>query len=97
MVGGVLFQVIAREGSRLTELKARVEALCADLLCAQFLGWGDQVPPATSNKRVDGERAYRKAHRGEEVVLPPSSGPELLQPLRPSPDKPDRIGAQRLA
>ncbi|MDQ6741733.1 MAG: ATP-binding cassette domain-containing protein [Candidatus Dormibacteraeota bacterium] len=26
MVGGVLFQVIAREGSRLTELKARVEA-----------------------------------------------------------------------
>jgi tRNA pseudouridine55 synthase len=38
----------------------------------QFLGWTDQVPPATSNKRVDGERAYRKAHRGEEVVLPPS-------------------------
>lgn len=37
-----------------------------------FLGWTDQVPPATSNKRVDGERAWRKAHRGEEVVLPPS-------------------------
>jgi tRNA pseudouridine55 synthase len=37
-----------------------------------FLGWHDQVPPATSNKRVDGERAYRRAHRGEEVVLPPS-------------------------
>jgi tRNA pseudouridine55 synthase len=36
------------------------------------LGWRDQVPPATSNKRIDGERAYLKAHRGEAVVLPPS-------------------------
>lgn len=37
-----------------------------------FLGWTDQVAPATSNKRIDGERAYEKAHRGEEFVLPPS-------------------------
>ncbi len=37
-----------------------------------FVGWQDQVPPTHSNKRVDGERAYVKAHRGEEVVLPPS-------------------------
>jgi len=37
-----------------------------------FLGWRDQVPPTTSNKRVDGERAWRKAHRGESFVLPPS-------------------------
>jgi len=29
------------------------------------------VPPTTSNKRVEGERAYVKAHRGEPVVLPP--------------------------
>ena len=36
------------------------------------LGWREQVPPATSNKRVEGERAYVRAHRGEEVVLPPS-------------------------
>jgi tRNA pseudouridine55 synthase len=36
------------------------------------LGWREQVPPATSNKRVEGERAYARAHRGEEVVLPPS-------------------------
>ena len=35
-----------------------------------FLGWREQVPPATSNKRVGGERAYARAHRGEEVVLP---------------------------
>jgi tRNA pseudouridine55 synthase len=37
-----------------------------------FRGWTEQVPPATSNKRVDGERAYEKAHRGEAVTLPPS-------------------------
>jgi tRNA pseudouridine55 synthase len=37
-----------------------------------FVGWQDQVPPATSNKRIAGERAYAKAHRGEHVDLPPS-------------------------
>ncbi|MDC0710220.1 tRNA pseudouridine(55) synthase TruB [Stigmatella sp. ncwal1] len=37
-----------------------------------FRGWHDQVPPATSAKKLGGEPAYRKAHRGEEVVLPPS-------------------------
>ena len=36
------------------------------------LGWQEQTPPATSAKKVDGEPAYRKAHRGEEVFLPPS-------------------------
>ncbi|MFL5346001.1 MAG: tRNA pseudouridine(55) synthase TruB [Hyalangium sp.] len=39
---------------------------------AGFRGWHEQVPPATSAKKVDGEPAYRKAHRGEQVVLPPS-------------------------
>ena len=37
-----------------------------------FLGWRDQVPPATCAKKIGGESAYKKAHRGEEVVLPPS-------------------------
>ena len=37
-----------------------------------FLGWTDQVPPATSAKKVGGEPAYKKVHRGEEVSLPPS-------------------------
>ena len=36
-----------------------------------FLGWREQVPPATSNKRIGGERAYARAHRGEQVELPP--------------------------
>ncbi|MGA9526008.1 MAG: tRNA pseudouridine(55) synthase TruB [Myxococcaceae bacterium] len=37
-----------------------------------FLGWSDQVPPATSAKKIEGEPAYRKVHRGETVELPPS-------------------------
>ncbi len=43
-----------------------------DVRLADFLGWRDQVPPATCAKKIDGESAYKKAHRGEEVVLPPS-------------------------
>ena len=43
-----------------------------DAALARHLGWREQVPPATSNKRVDGERAYVRAHRGEQVLLPPS-------------------------
>jgi tRNA pseudouridine55 synthase len=39
---------------------------------ATFVGWHEQVPHATSAKRIGGERAYLKAHRGEEVVMPPS-------------------------
>ncbi len=38
---------------------------------AAVVGWRDQVPPATSAKRVDGERAYVRVHRGEAVTLPP--------------------------
>lgn len=37
-----------------------------------FLGWTGQVPPATSAKKIAGEAAYRKAHRGETVELPAS-------------------------
>lgn len=36
----------------------------------EFVGWREQVPPATSNKRIGGERAYARAHRGEPVELP---------------------------
>jgi tRNA pseudouridine55 synthase len=38
----------------------------------QFVGWHEQTPHATSAKRIDGQRAYIKAHRGEEVVMPAS-------------------------
>lgn len=49
-----------------------VDAARADEVLQGFLGWTQQVPPATSNKRVGGERAYVRAHRGEVVELPPS-------------------------
>ena len=50
-------------------------ALTAETLDAAvvaFVGWQEQTPPATSNKRVGGERAYVKAHRGEDVKLAPA-------------------------
>jgi tRNA pseudouridine55 synthase len=53
------------DASRLTP--ALIEAALPE-----FLGWRDQVPPMHSNKRIDGERAYVKAHRGEVFELPPS-------------------------
>lgn len=37
-----------------------------------FLGWTLQTPPTTSAKKIDGEPAYKKVHRGEAVTLPPS-------------------------
>jgi tRNA pseudouridine55 synthase len=39
---------------------------------ATFVGWHEQIPHPTSAKRVGGERAYLKAHRGEDVVMPAS-------------------------
>jgi tRNA pseudouridine55 synthase len=37
-----------------------------------FLGWTDQIPPATCAKKIDGEAAYKKAHRGEVFEMRPS-------------------------
>ena len=64
---GDLLGQMTKTSTSLAPTEAQLEAALP-----QFLGWRDQVPPATSNKRIDGERAYLKAHRGEEVVLPPS-------------------------
>ena len=43
-----------------------------DAALVPFLGWTDQVPPTTSAKKIDGEAAYKKAHRGEIVIMKPS-------------------------
>jgi tRNA pseudouridine55 synthase len=64
--GDPLGRVVARADAR-TLTPAKLDAALGPLI-----GWQDQVPPATSNKRVAGERAYRRAHRGESFVLPPS-------------------------
>lgn len=37
----------------------------------RFVGRIEQVPPSFSACKVDGERAYRKARRGDEVVIKP--------------------------
>ncbi len=55
------------EGDPSSLTPARLEAALG-----AFLGWTEQVPPSTSAKKLGGEPAYRKVHRGEEVVLPPS-------------------------
>lgn len=39
---------------------------------AGLTGWLEQIPPAYSAKKVEGERAYAMARRGEEVELKPS-------------------------
>jgi tRNA pseudouridine55 synthase len=36
-----------------------------------FVGTLQQMPPAFSAKKIDGERAYKRARKGEEVVLKP--------------------------
>jgi tRNA pseudouridine55 synthase len=45
------------------------ETMLADAI-RPFIGWHEQVPHATSAMRVDGERAYVRAHRGEHVDMP---------------------------
>jgi tRNA pseudouridine55 synthase len=64
---GDLLGQVTHEGDAST---LSAEALDAALV--PFLGWTEQVPPATSAKKVGGEPAYKKAHRGEAVALPPS-------------------------
>lgn len=64
---GDLLGQMTKSSESLTLTAAQLEAALP-----AFVGWRDQVPPPTSNKRVDGERAYRKAHRGESFELPPS-------------------------
>ena len=40
-----------------------------DRALSSFLGWQDQIPPDTCAKKINGESAYKKAHRGEVVAL----------------------------
>jgi len=64
--GDPLGKVVAQgDASRLT-------AAAIDEALPAFLGWREQIPPAASNKKIGGEPAYKKFHRGEIVELPPS-------------------------
>jgi tRNA pseudouridine55 synthase len=51
---------------------AQLTVAALEAALAPFLGWTEQVPPATSAKKIDGEAAYKKAHRGEVVLMKPS-------------------------
>lgn len=59
-------------GQIVSEAEVALSQPALDAALVAFLGWHDQIPPATSAKKIGGEAAYKKAHRGEEVVLPPS-------------------------
>jgi tRNA pseudouridine55 synthase len=58
-------------GKPVAEAEAGPSLEALDAALTPFLGWTDQIPPATSAKKIDGEAAYKKAHRGEEVVMKP--------------------------
>ena len=60
--GTLLPSSAARPGE--DAVRAAIPALAASLV---------QVPPAVSAIHIDGERAYRRVRRGEEVVVPPRS------------------------
>ena len=60
------FGKIVAEGDASSLSQARL-----DEALGRFIGWQEQVPPTTSARRVDGERAYVKAHRGEQFDMPP--------------------------
>ena len=62
--------LLGREQSRSDATTLTPEQL-SDAL-SPFIGWTEQVPPATSAKKIGGEPAYQKAHRGERVELNPS-------------------------
>lgn len=59
--------VVVSEGAASSLTPERLE-----VALQEFIGWREQIPPATSAKKIGGEAAYKKAHRGEEVILPPS-------------------------
>ncbi|MDP9172732.1 MAG: tRNA pseudouridine(55) synthase TruB [Planctomycetota bacterium] len=51
---------------------SNLNAQMLDDALATFTGWREQMPHPTSAKRIDGERAYLKVHRGETVEMPAS-------------------------
>lgn len=71
VVWGIETDTCDLHGQPVSQLEPRLSAEALEAALAPFLGWTEQVPPATSAKKIDGEAAYKKAHRGEEVVMKP--------------------------
>ncbi len=57
------------EGKVIAESPVRPTRAAVEAVLARFTGPIEQVPPAYSALKVDGERAYDLARKGEEVVL----------------------------
>lgn len=57
------------EGKVIAESPVRPTRAAVESVLARFTGPIEQVPPAYSALKVDGERAYDLARKGEEVVL----------------------------
>ena len=57
------------EGKVIAESPVRPTLAAVESVLARFTGPIEQVPPAYSALKVDGERAYDLARKGEEVVL----------------------------
>lgn len=68
---GVLTDTLDESGRVVLMNDVRPTRAQFEAVLALFCGKQMQMPPAFSAKQVDGERAYDKARRGEEVTLTP--------------------------
>jgi tRNA pseudouridine55 synthase len=72
-VGTLRFGFTSDSGDRTGELDRRAKTVTLDEVSAvlpRFIGHVTQTVPMTSAVKVDGERLYKKAHRGEVVETP---------------------------
>ncbi len=66
---GVQTSTLDAEGEVVAESNVRPTREALEAVLPRFTGPIDQVPPAYSALKIDGERAYDLARAGEEVVL----------------------------
>ena len=59
------------EGEPVEQSDARPEREAVEALLPRFTGAIQQVPPVFSAVKIDGERAYKRARGGEDVVIEP--------------------------
>ena len=67
---GVVTDSFDAEGTVIANKKVDVEDSAVEAARQAFLGEIQQVPPAFSAIKVGGERLYKKARRGEDVLVP---------------------------
>ncbi len=67
---GVTTSTLDAQGDVLTRSAVSATPDEIKTAAASFVGEIDQVPPAVSAIKIDGERAYKRARRGEDVAMP---------------------------